>query len=182
MMRQLLAGLEKNSTDQGASSIVHRIQNHREWHHAKSVLMYSSIQTEIDLTALMHRCLDTEKKLYLPRFNSSEGTYEAAHIQSMQSDLKRGHFDILEPKLSCPTIPISEIDMFLVPGLAFDQKGHRLGRGKGYFDKMLKNTRRVILGIALDEQMVEEVPVEKHDIRMHFVVTPTRWIQCSVVS
>jgi 5-formyltetrahydrofolate cyclo-ligase len=69
------------------------------------------------------------------------------------------------------------VDLILVPGLAFDLRGRRLGRGKGYYDQLLRGLRGITCGVAFDQQIVAEIPVEPHDVRVNCVLTPTRWIQ-----
>jgi 5-formyltetrahydrofolate cyclo-ligase len=67
--------------------------------------------------------------------------------------------------------------LILVPGVAFDLHGGRLGRGKGYYDRLLKELRGTTCGVAFDQQVVEAIPVEPHDVRLDHVLTPTRWIE-----
>jgi 5-formyltetrahydrofolate cyclo-ligase len=69
------------------------------------------------------------------------------------------------------------VDLILVPGLAFDLRGHRLGRGKGYYDQLLRGLGGITCGVAFDQQIVAGIPVEPHDVRVNRVLTPTRWIQ-----
>jgi 5-formyltetrahydrofolate cyclo-ligase len=69
------------------------------------------------------------------------------------------------------------LDFILVPGVAFDLSGRRLGRGKGYYDRLLKQTRGTTCGVAFDEQIVGEIPVEPHDLNVNCILTPTRWIE-----
>ena len=88
-----------------------------------------------------------------------------------------GQFGIREPAARCPEIPLSRLDLILVPGVAFDWHGRRLGRGKGFYDRLLAGTRGVKCGIAFDEQMVNEVPAGSLDARMNFMMTPTRGVE-----
>jgi len=67
--------------------------------------------------------------------------------------------------------------LILIPGIAFDLHGRRLGRGKGFYDRLLTEIRGVKCGIAFDEQIVEKIPVEPHDVRMDFILTPTRFAE-----
>ena len=68
-------------------------------------------------------------------------------------------------------------DLILVPGVAFDLHGRRLGRGKGFYDQLLAAVRGTTCGVAFEQQMVREVPVEPHDIHLNSILTPTRWIE-----
>ena len=71
------------------------------------------------------------------------------------------------------------IAFFLVPGIGFDASGTRIGQGGGWYDRALQNTSGIFVGIAFDEQIEERLPRESHDVAMHFVCTPTRWISCA---
>ena len=79
---------------------------------------------------------------------------------------------------SCPVVALPELDFVLVPGLAFDRTGQRLGRGKGFFDRMLSQVKGVTCGVTFDWQIVDQVPVEPHDIALDCLVTPTQWLDC----
>lgn len=105
-----------------------------------------------------------------------------SRFQSLFAErLAPGSFGILEPKMNLRTLPDyqisdSEIDLVIVPGLGFDSQCRRLGRGRGYYDRFLKRLRPCVplIGLAFDEQIVEEVPTEQHDWQVDAVVTPTR--------
>jgi 5-formyltetrahydrofolate cyclo-ligase len=101
----------------------------------------------------------------------------ARKISSL-SQLRPGAFGILEPRLDAAVFPASEIDLILVPGLAFDPQGHRLGRGKGYYDRFLPETRGKTMGIC--SYLVPRVPVEAHDCKMDAVVTEGTIIFCEM--
>lgn len=92
------------------------------------------------------------------------------------SELEPSRYGIREPAISAPRAAYDEIDAVLVPGLAFDERGLRLGRGGGYYDRLLPLLRpdAVRIGIAYDEQVLERIPAEDHDVEMDLVVTPTR--------
>ncbi len=93
------------------------------------------------------------------------------------TDLQVGHFGIREPRSPCAPLPLTRLDLILVPGVAFDLHGRRLGRGKGYYDQLLKGLQGTTCGVALDQQIVAEVPAEPHDVRLKCLLTPTRWIE-----
>ena len=88
-----------------------------------------------------------------------------------------GHFGIREPRSHCARFPSDQLDLILVPGVAFDLHGRRLGRGKGYYDQLLGALRGTTCGVAFDQQIVDEIPVEPHDVRLDCILTPTRWVE-----
>ena len=145
---------------------------------ARTIFFFAPMPGEVNLWPLLEETLAAEKAAALPRFDSKSQNYLAARVQNLQTDLVAGKLGIREPNAACAEIPLDQFDLILVPGVAFDLRGHRLGRGKGYYDRLLANATAVKCGIAFDEQIVEEVPVEEHDARMNFIVTPSRCLKC----
>jgi 5-formyltetrahydrofolate cyclo-ligase len=101
--------------------------------------------------------------------------YAACRIQDTSRDLQISNFGIREPGTHCTEI-LSQLDLILVPGIAFDLHGRRLGRGKGFYDRLLAGVHGTTCAVAFDEQLVDEVPVESHDIHLNCMLTPTRWL------
>ena len=82
-----------------------------------------------------------------------------------------------EPAAHCAEVPLNRLDLVLVPGVAFDARGGRLGRGKGFYDRLLAAVRGTKCGVAFDEQIVDAVPNGPLDIRLNCILTPTRLIE-----
>src|SRR5215204_6804309 len=114
------------------------------------------------------------KVVVLPRYEANSGAYQVCRITE-PPQLVRGEFGILEPSRECPVGELNKLDLALVPGIGFSLNGWRLGRGKGYFDRMLSEVRGWKCGVAFDWQVTVEIPTEPHDIRLDSIVTPTRW-------
>ena len=102
----------------------------------------------------------------------------AACIISERSELLPGRFGVLEPNEGCPLVPLNQLDLVFVPGVAYDFAGRRLGRGKGFYDRLLAEVRGHKCGVAFDAQIVAAVPEEPHDMRLNSILTPTRWHLC----
>lgn len=147
------------------------------WKDAHSLLFFAPLPDELDIWPSIAVGLNAGKQIFLPRFVPQTQSYAACQIKSAETDLKLGQFGIREPTDSCPEIPLNRLDLILVPGVAFDLHGRRLGRGKGYYDKLLAVVRGKTCGVAFDEQIVQAVPVEPHDILLNCILTPSRWIQ-----
>jgi 5-formyltetrahydrofolate cyclo-ligase len=145
------------------------------WKSARRILFYAPLPLEIDLRPLMFEALREGRQVALPRFLPSERAYGACQITDHDTDCVPGRFGIQEPKEHCPPAPLNQLDLLLVPGVGFALDGHRLGRGRGYFDRLLHRVTAVKCGVGFDEQVVEEVPVEIHDVVMDCMLTPTRW-------
>jgi 5-formyltetrahydrofolate cyclo-ligase len=96
-------------------------------------------------------------------------------ISILDGPLVKNKFGVLQPKT---LNEINEVDIFLIPGLAFDLNGTRLGRGGGVYDKLLSNyLNSYFIGVSYDEYIFENLPIENHDIKMNALITPSRFIE-----
>jgi 5-formyltetrahydrofolate cyclo-ligase len=145
------------------------------WRNAKSVLFYAPLADEPDVWPLLEEALAAGRTVALPRFHPEQAAYVACQINKAGTDLQPGRFGIREPRETCPIIPLNRLDLVLVPGVAFDLNGHRLGRGKGYYDRLLAVHEGPACGVAFDQQIVGQVPSGPHDVRLSALLTPTRW-------
>lgn len=147
------------------------------WQDARAVLLFFPVPSEPDISPLLADALAAGKLLALPRFNAAANAYEAVRVIDPVRELATGPFQVREPVAACPVVPLNRLDLALVPGLGFDARGRRLGRGKGHYDRLLAGFTGMKIGVAFDFQIVDEVPCEAHDIALDAVVTPTRWLQ-----
>ena len=147
------------------------------WMESQRILMFYPLNDEPDIAPLFAPALTSGKTIALPRYNSSLGVYEAALIRNLTEDLVPGRFGVREPSPNCPAVPLNQLDLTLVPGIAFDASGRRLGRGKGFYDRLLPGTTGMKLGLAFDWQESDALPAEPHDVELDAVLTPTRWLK-----
>ena len=147
------------------------------WQNARAVLLFFPLPSEPDISPLLGDALAAGKLLALPRFKATTNTYEAVCVTDLARELVVGPFQVREPVAMCPVVPLNRLDLALVPGLGFDARGHRLGRGKGHYDRLLAGFAGMKTGVAFDFQILPEVPREPHDIALNAVVTPTRWLE-----
>ena len=137
---------------------------------AKTIMAYYSLPDEVNTHALIDDLVAEGKTVLLPKVISDD-TMELRRYTDL-ADLQEGAYQILEP-VGEPFTDFAAIDLILVPGLAFDAAGHRLGRGRGYYDRFLHSRNRpycVKIGVCFDFQKVDEVPVDAHDMAMDKVV------------
>jgi 5-formyltetrahydrofolate cyclo-ligase len=144
---------------------------------ARRILFFAPLPDEPDVWPVLEKLLQTKKICALPAFDPAAQIYSARRVQNLTTDLAAGQFGIREPSACCPEIPFGDLDLVLVPGVAFDLSGHRLGRGKGFYDRLLANVRGVKCGVAFDQQIAKIIPAETHDVRMNFILTPTRCVR-----
>lgn len=179
-VRAKLAALSSEARAGGGATLRDRLRETETWKHAKSVLLFAPLADEPEVWPLAEECLAAKKILGLPRFKPAPAAYVAGQVRDLARDIVSGKFQIRESAAACPELPLAEFDLVLVPGVAFDLRGCRLGRGRGFYDRLLAEIRGVKCGVAFDEQVVAEVPVAGHDARMDFVLTPTRWVKVGV--
>jgi len=144
---------------------------------ARSVLLFAPLPDEPHLWPLLNEAIAAGKTVALPAFVPGTSRYMARQIIDLAHDIVAGHFGIREPLPTCPEVPFNRLDLVLVPGVAFDTRGARLGRGKGFYDRLLAHVRGTKCGVAFEEQIVDAVPVGPLDIRLNCILTPTRWIE-----
>jgi 5-formyltetrahydrofolate cyclo-ligase len=147
------------------------------WRNSKAVLFFAPLPGELDIWPLLDDALAAGKIVALPRFNAEASGYISCRIQNPAGDLQTGRYGIREAAVHCPPIGLNRLDLILVPGVAFDLCGRRLGRGRGFYDQLLAFVRGTTCGVAFDEQIAGEIPVEPHDVAVNCILTPTRWIE-----
>ena len=160
---------------EASAQICERLREQEVWSSAQSILFYAPMPEEPDLHPLLAHALAEEKAVILPRYSSRDGVYVACLVRDLEKQLQPGTFGIREPAIECPIFDLKKLDLILVPGVGFALTGFRLGRGKGYYDRLLAQVSGFKCGIAFDWQVAVEVPAESHDIRLDCILTPTRW-------
>ena len=145
---------------------------------AKKVMCYASMEDEVQIMPLVQRWLDMGVTVTLPRV-ISKGQMEAVTLPDLDS-LVEGEYGILtpDPAKSQVVVP-EELDMIIVPGVAFNTRGERLGMGAGFYDAFMAravNAKRIALAYSC--QLVSAVPMEEHDVRVHRIITEQGIYNC----
>lgn len=172
-MKARRAELSPAAHEQQAAQAAHVLGALPQWVDAQVVCLYASFKHELGTHRLLQRALGEGKVLLLPR-TRPDGTLSLHEVSDLSS-LTSSHLGILEPTPSAPARPATAVDFFLVPGLAFDASGHRLGYGAGFYDRLLTQAKPTAfsVGYGFDFQVHPEVPVEAHDQALTAIVTPT---------
>jgi 5-formyltetrahydrofolate cyclo-ligase len=160
-----------------SAELAARLREQNVWRAAKSLLLFAPLPDEPDIWPLLTEALAANKIVALPSFMPGTSIYAARRILDPARDVVIGKFGIREGADVSPEIELNQLDLVLVPGVAFDSHGRRLGRGKGFYDRLLAGVRGTKCGVAFDEQIVDAVPVEPLDIPLNCILTPTRWIE-----
>ena len=152
------AGLKIASTLAGQDAFVH----------AKRVSIYSPIRGEVPTGEIEKLAIKAGKIVYLPRIIKAQRTLVFAESSGK---MEKGPYGIPQPHADAESVRIDALDMIIIPGIAFDMHGHRLGYGMGYYDRAFGNIREdaSVVGIAYSFQVVEKLPVEEHDLRVDFI-------------
>jgi 5-formyltetrahydrofolate cyclo-ligase len=140
---------------------------------AKTLGCYVSVKGEVDTRTVIQTALSRGKLTCVP-LTSRNRALQHVQIESLD-DLSPSGFGLLEPlNLSGSEVLSSALDLIIVPGIAFDPRGNRIGFGAGFYDRYLEKTPATKIGLAYDFQILEKVPLEPHDIALDIIVTPTR--------
>jgi 5-formyltetrahydrofolate cyclo-ligase len=177
-VRERLRGMTPQQREAASVQICARLPHQAVWKSAGSILFFAPMPTEPDVWPLLLEALSSGKRVALPRFDKQAGTYAPALIENPDRDLVVGKLGIREPGLHYQQLPGNQVDLVLVPGVAFDLSGRRLGRGKGFYDRLLRTVSGTKCGVAFDQQIVAGLPAEPHDYAIDCILTPTRWIEC----
>jgi 5-formyltetrahydrofolate cyclo-ligase len=145
---------------------------------SRSVALYNPIQNEVETGAIRDHGLVTGKNVFFPRFGP-ENSLELIKIGSA-TEFSPGRFGILEPTGEGRLAGRDQEELVVfVPGVAFDLRGNRLGRGKGWYDRLIKKLgKATLVAIAYDFQIVDAVPAEEWDQRVHYVITERSVVDC----
>lgn len=161
--------------DAQSRRIIDRLLTNSVFTNAKNIFCYLSRDDEVSTGDFITEALKT-KQIFLPKI--CDDLLVPTRFTG-ETNLVKGLYGILEPQ--CPVMPSEslEIDLILLPGVAFDTEGNRLGMGKGYYDRYLKTIPAVTtVGLAFDFQVVDKVPTDDYDVPVSFVVTPNEFYTC----
>ncbi|GAB4389842.1 MAG: 5-formyltetrahydrofolate cyclo-ligase [Thermodesulfovibrionales bacterium] len=159
------------------ASIRERLRALEEFVNAGTVLLYASFRSEVDTLEIISEAISSGKRVFLPRVEGDVlGVYEVEGAD----ELSAGFMGIPEPPaLDGRRREAAQAEVIIVPGVAFDPLGWRLGYGKGYYDRLLSGAPgRPRVALAYEEQMAGALPHEEHDVGMDVIVTDRRVIRC----
>jgi 5-formyltetrahydrofolate cyclo-ligase len=188
MMKNTLASLHTETFKSQGLEAGKVVVDNLVWKKARTILIFMSMNKEIDSHFLLDEALSSGKNLFVPRI--ADNAMSFFKIDSLDGPWDEGVFGILEPKMNYDNqFHIDNIDfplLIIVPGLAFDKKGHRLGRGKGYYDKFLSSIKKdsgnnsqnmTITGLCVKEQLVDHVPTEDYDQKVDAICAGNSYIR-----
>ena len=155
--------------------VAQNLQSLDAFQSAETVALYMAITGEVQLDTLFPRCWTLGKRTCIPVFNANLKMYEMAEI-TKETRFETGHYGIQEP-VSPSILDTDSIDLIVVPGVAFDAKGHRLGRGGGYYDRLLDGFPGETTAVAFDFQILPAIPTHSHDMPVDAIATETKTVE-----
>jgi 5-formyltetrahydrofolate cyclo-ligase len=144
---------------------------------AHAILFFAPLSDELDIWPILELSIALGTTCALPFFDGQKQIYGARVLKKLATDIVTGKFGVREPAVSCAEISLEKFNLVLVPGMAFDLNGSRLGRGQGFYDRLLEKVSGIKCGLAYDFQLMERIPTEPHDARVDFVFTPSRCVK-----
>lgn len=178
MRTRMLALREKLSAGERAelsAAICANVRATQAWQRARTVLCYMPIRGEVDVRALVDELWERGSRVLLPRCRPNEPGVMDVACASCADDLGTGSYGILEPDAdACPALEDARPDLILVPGVAYDGKGFRLGFGAGFYDRFLSGDQAPgasVYGVAYAFQILETLPVDPWDVPVQAVIT-----------
>ena len=165
-VRAEIAKLSNEEKKSISAQIFSELDNRNEVCNASIIALFISLPDEPQTATFIEQLLGKNKRIVVPRIEGEE-----MNFYDISAGLEKGSFDIMEPTSNTPIEP-SEIDIMIVPGVAFTRTGQRLGRGKGFYDKYLsrKGFRAYTIGVCYPCQIVENLPTEMHDKSLDSVI------------
>lgn len=171
-IRKILADIPPEELETKSLRACHRLVERSEFVKAEVIMVFLSLPTEIDTLPVVLRAWQDRKRVLAPKVSWSQRRMMPVEIRSLTDDLTVSHMGIREPVSGIP-FPHSMIDLVIVPGLGFDEYGHRLGRGRGFYDRFLAHPefKGLACAMAFEEQMISSIPVGPLDRSVDMLVT-----------
>ena len=171
--------LSKDKRSKQSAAIMKRLFGFANFLEARIVLFYMSYSSEVDTEPMVRKALELEKIVALPLVDSKKKEIVPFRIENLDRDLRPGYRGIREPiPQRCKQIPVQYINLAIIPGVAFDERGGRIGHGMGIYDRFIPRlditTRKVAL--AFECQIVPQIPMESHDRYTDIIITEKRII------
>ncbi|MBL0700477.1 MAG: 5-formyltetrahydrofolate cyclo-ligase [Desulfosarcina sp.] len=159
--------------------VENRLFDFANFFESKIVLLYINNVNEVNTEQIIKKSLKLKKIVILPAIDTKNHEIKLLKIDNVETDLKIGSRGILEPDAEkCKLVPVECIDIAIIPGIALDEKGSRIGVGDGYYDRLIPKlplTARKV-GIAFEDQIIKQIPTESHDRHVDIIITEKRII------
>lgn len=169
-MLQLRSNLSYDVWQTASHAAQKQLVRLKQFSDAGCIALYMPIRNEVDTRLALDTCLQKGQKVLLPRVSGKDLLF--CNVENLEQ-LTKGCYGISEPCTICQIVPLSTADLVVVPGVAFDRQGHRIGFGQGFYDRCLAGVSKkaTLVGLCHDFQIVEQIQAEQHDINMDLLVS-----------
>lgn len=151
---------------------IHSSENSEKSCSFNAIMVYLSMKSEVDTQEVVESLLLEEKQVIVPTVDTDSGQLIPRQIQDLKRDLKKHPYGMFEPNSVCPVFPVDQLQLILVPGIAFDLKGYRLGYGKGFYDRFLpKCPTAISIGLTFQVQIVNNTFPQQWDVPVQHICT-----------
>ncbi|MFJ7677945.1 5-formyltetrahydrofolate cyclo-ligase [Peribacillus sp. NPDC097284] len=172
-IRTHLMEMSNEEHEELSNKIAENLFSLDEWKQAKTIGITISIYPEISTVRIIEQAWREGKSIAVPKCYPEEKTMDFKKITSF-NQLESVYYGLLEPMEDTKKASVRELDLLVVPGLAFSNEGYRLGFGGGYYDRFLSHYSGKTLALAYDVQILDDLPIEVHDIAVGKLITPTK--------
>ena len=166
---QLAPTVRATRSRQIVNAVIEWIQGNQDF---DSVMLYLSMKSEVETDILLEYLLREGKQVCAPMIDTQQRQLIPRRIQNVKTHLVRHSYGMLEPNAECPIVPHAHLQLIVVPGIAFDGKGYRLGYGTGFYDRFLPQCpQAVAIGLAYQVQLVADTCPQPWDMPVHHIFT-----------
>ena len=166
--------ISHESWQQKSQTLCDRLSNWQVFQEAQTILAFTSFRQEPDLSTLWQKF--PNKNWGFSRCVKKDLIWHQVAIADFASNMRSGAFDILEPRDDSPLMDLKKVDLILIPAIACDQQGYRLGYGGGFYDRWLPNSSGVKAGIIFDKFYLDKIPKDIWDVQLDVIVTDSQLI------
>jgi 5-formyltetrahydrofolate cyclo-ligase len=173
----LREAMDESEVQRRSAKIIDTIVKLPVFKRAKTVMVYLNFKNEVDSLKMIEESFKAGKKVLIPYCTKENMELIPSELNDIESEIVKGKNGYLQTKKECvKPVPLDEIDLIIVPGIAFDRRCYRLGFGAGYYDRFLKklNFEKPTIGVCYDFQIIHSIPTEPHDVPLDFVITEER--------
>ncbi len=181
-LRQRLRRIGEDELAERSHAAAQRLFDEPVFDRARVVMIFLSMPNEIDTRPIALRCWQRQKTVTAPLVHFEQRHMIPVVIRSLNDPMDTDERGLSNPVEGGP-MPIEDIDLLIVPGLGFDPQGHRIGRGAGFYDRFLSQPgfRATTFGLSFDEQVVDTVPTQAHDVPLDGLITDRRTLRFSAI-
>ena len=175
----VIKAMPEKSLLEKAGAIENRLFDFANFLESNIAMLYWNKSSEVISGDIVKRSFGYNRIIVLPAFDTKNHEMHLLKVEDIDKDLILGPRDVLEPdQTRCKSVPVESVDIAVIPGIAFDEKGGRVGTGEGYYDRFIPSlsatTRKVAL--AYEDQVLSQVPMESHDKHVDIIITEERII------